>query len=130
MTTSDTPIRVLVVEDDADLLELLSMLLSDHGFAVDTAHQGLEALERVGAKMPDVILLDMHMPVMDGWQFAREFRGRYDGQAPIVVLTAAEDSKRRAAEIHADAWLGKPFNLDDVVAMIPRVVRSRETAKV
>jgi CheY-like chemotaxis protein len=90
---------------------------------VQTAADGRAALAQVARELPSVILLDMKMPVMDGWQFARLFRERYDHFAPIVVVTAAEEGARRAADIGAEAYLDKPFNIDDLLAMVARYSR-------
>jgi CheY-like chemotaxis protein len=114
--------HVLVVEDDADLLGLMEMILAEGGYGVRTASDGRQALERVAEEMPGVILLDMRMPVMNGWEFAKEFRLRYGHAAPIVVVTAAENAKGRAAEIGAEAWLAKPFDLDDVIVLVARLI--------
>jgi DNA-binding response OmpR family regulator len=62
----------------------------------------------------------MRMPGMNGWDFAREFRARHGAASPIVVVTAAENARRRAEEIGADAWLAKPFDIDDVLALVER----------
>ncbi len=112
--------HVLVVEDDLDLLGLVEMVLQEAGHRVRTATDGLRALERVAEEMPRLILLDMRMPVMNGWEFAREFRSRYGRACPIVVVTAAENAQLRAAEIEAEGWLSKPFDLDDVLRMAAR----------
>lgn len=109
-----TPL-VLVVEDDPDLLALVETLLLDAGYRVATAPEGRTALARVGAEMPALILLDMRMPGMNGWDFAREFRARHGDAAPIVVVTAAEDARARAEEIGADGWLAKPFDIDAIL---------------
>ncbi len=114
--------HILVVEDDLDLLGLVEMVLQDAGYRVRTASDGLRALERVAEEMPRLILLDMRMPVMNGWEFAREFRSRYGRACPIVVVTAAENAQLRAAEIEAEGWLAKPFDLDDVLGMVTRFV--------
>jgi CheY-like chemotaxis protein len=111
---------VLVVEDDPDLLALMEIILSDVGYRVAKAADGRAALARVAEEMPALILLDMRMPGMNGWEFAREFRARHARAAAIVVVTAAEDARARAEEIAADAWLEKPFDLDDVVAAAER----------
>jgi DNA-binding response OmpR family regulator len=111
---------VLVVEDDVDLAALLEMILVDAGYEVRTAADGAQALERVGERMPDLVLLDMRMPVMNGWEFAREFRARHGRAAPIVVVTAAENARLRAEEIGAEGWLEKPFDLDAVLAAVAR----------
>jgi DNA-binding response OmpR family regulator len=111
---------VLVVEDDPDLLALVEMILRDAGYRVATAPDGRSALARVAEEMPALVLLDMRMPVMSGWEFAREFRARHGRAAPIVVVTAAENARARADEIGADGWLEKPFDLDDVLRAAER----------
>jgi CheY-like chemotaxis protein len=117
---------VLVVEDDPDLLALMEMILEDAGHRVRTAPEGRAALERVAEEMPGVILLDMRMPVMSGWEFAREFRARHGRAAPIVVVTAAENAQARAAEIGADGCLAKPFDMGDVLGAVARHLAAAE----
>ncbi|HZZ86492.1 MAG TPA: response regulator [Anaeromyxobacteraceae bacterium] len=114
---------VLVVEDDADLSALMEMVLRDAGFEVRRAGDGLDALARVEEAMPGVILLDMRMPRMNGWEFAQEYRRRWSERAPILVITAAENARARAAEVEADGFLEKPFDLDDVIRAVSRHVR-------
>jgi len=111
---------VLVVEDDPDLVALMEVILQDAGYRVSTATDGFEALARIEAEMPSLILLDMRMPRMNGWEFAGEFRTRWDRSCPIVVVTAAENARLRAEEIGADGWLEKPFDLEDVVRLVER----------
>ena len=113
---------VLVVEDEADLLELLSTLLELEGYEVMRAANGAEALEAVEARLPALVLLDMKMPVMDGAQFARLFRARHGDAVPIVVMTAADDAQRRSSEIGAVACLGKPFELDAFLVLVERLL--------
>jgi DNA-binding response OmpR family regulator len=115
---------VLVVEDDPDLVALLEVVLQDAGYRVSTAADGFEALRRVEAEMPSLILLDMRMPRMNGWEFAEEFRARWDRSCPIVVVTAAENARLRAEEIGADGWLEKPFELEDVLRAVERYLGS------
>jgi len=114
---------VLVVDDDPDLLSMVELLLGAEGYRVNTARDGEEALQKVAQEMPAVILLDMKMPGMDGWAFAREFRRLFDRRAPIVVLTAAEDAQRRAEEIEAEGYLGKPFEIDDLTLIVEKYAR-------
>lgn len=114
---------VLVVEDDQDLSGLLDLVLADAGYHVRLAGDGRAALARVQEEMPRVILLDMRMPVMNGWEFAREFRARFGRACPVVVVTAAENARLRAEEIGADGWLSKPFDLEEVLAMVARQLR-------
>jgi len=98
----------------------MEIILSDVGYRVRTAAEGGAALDRVAEEMPALVLLDMRMPGMNGWDFAREFRRRHGRSAPLVVVTAAEDARARAEEIGADGWLAKPFDLDDVIAAVAR----------
>ena len=114
------PLPVLVVEDDPDLLALEEAILQDAGYRVAAAADGLEALELVDREMPGLILLDMRMPRMNGWEFAREFRARHGRNCPIVVITAAENARLRAQEIEAEAWLEKPFDMSDVLRLVER----------
>jgi CheY-like chemotaxis protein len=109
---------VLVVDDDPDLRELMKLLLEGAGYGVETASGGKEALERVSLRLPSVVLLDMKMPGMNGWQFAEELRRVYERRVPIVVVTAAENARKTAAEIGAEGYLGKPFELDDVLSLV------------
>lgn len=109
---------ILVVDDDQDLLELLAFVLSSEGYDVRTASDGLEALNVVEDKMPNLILLDMRMPVMDGWEFASEFHTRFDDGVPIVVVTAAENAEKRAEEIGASGWISKPFDVGSLIVLV------------
>ncbi|HVH40751.1 MAG TPA: response regulator [Labilithrix sp.] len=114
---------VLIVEDDASLRELLAMMLEGEGLSVETAANGKEALEVLARRPPGVILLDMRMPIMDGWQFCREMDRRGGRRPAVVVVTAATDPATRAREVRADAWLSKPFDRETLVALIHRMVR-------
>jgi CheY-like chemotaxis protein len=113
--------HVLVVDDDPDMQEVMALTLEVGDYRVSRASNGREALERVEAEMPDLILLDMRMPVMDGWTFAAELRRRYGRHAPIVVCTAAEDAQRRAREVDAVGCLSKPFELDEMLRLVASV---------
>ena len=113
-----TPQQVLVVDDDEGIRELVAMALSAAGYDVMSAPDGAAALELLATSQPAVILLDMLMPKVDGWEFARLYEQRPGPHAPIIVLTAARDAQVRAAEIKADAWLAKPFHLDELFACV------------
>jgi CheY-like chemotaxis protein len=112
---------ILVVDDDPQILEFVSLALADEGYAVVTASNGAVALERVREHSPALILLDMTMPVMDGWQFAREYRANPGPHAPIVCVTAAQNAGERAAQINADASLPKPFDLDNLLDLVEQL---------
>ncbi len=118
MTAQRRP--VLVVDDDAVVREMVVLMLEDAGYQVVAAGDGHEALEQVSQEMPALILLDMRMPRMNGWEFARVFRERHNHHAPIIVLTAAEDARQRAADARAEGYLGKPFNLDELILIVER----------
>lgn len=107
-----TPSSLLVIDDDEDLLDLMRLLLERGGHRVTTAQNGQEGLDAVAASMPHLILLDMKMPVMNGWGFAKEFHRRYKNGAPLVVVTAADDPRQRAIETGAVGWVSKPFEAD------------------
>lgn len=115
--------RILVVEDDDGIRDLVDLVLSTAGYEVLTAPNGAAALQLVGQARPDLVLLDMRMPVMDGWEFARQYRARPEPPAPILVLTAARDAAARAAEIDANGYLGKPFDLQELLALVGHYTR-------
>jgi DNA-binding response OmpR family regulator len=112
--------RVLVVDDDPDIRELLFTALEDEGFEVVPAGNGQEALAIIKTFRPDVIILDLMMPVMDGWQFARELRAR-DEDIPLVLLSAARDLKTHAKALSAADIIEKPFDLAELLPKIARV---------
>jgi DNA-binding response OmpR family regulator len=114
---------VLVVDDDTSILDTVSSILSGEGYDVISASTGEEALAAVAQKTPLLILLDMRMPVMDGWAVARALREQ-GVQVPIVVMTAAESAKRWADEVGAEGYLAKPFGLDELLATVERFRRS------
>lgn len=116
--------RVLVVDDDAAIRQFIQMALEGDGYEVTTAGDGREALESARTAPPRVILLDMRMPIMDGWAFTREYRSTPPPHAPIVVLTAARDAGESAGDVQADAFLAKPFNLRELLGLVGRLVGS------
>ncbi len=113
--------RVLVVDDDASIRELLSTALEDDGYEVMPAMNGQDALNVCARWRPDVIVLDLMMPVMDGWTFAKRLHERDD--IPIVVLSAANDLERHGRSVGAAEVVGKPFDLDQ---LLPKVARAAE----
>jgi DNA-binding NtrC family response regulator len=111
---------ILVVDDDEGILDVVVMTLEFQGFETRAARHGAEALAIVQQEMPSAILLDMRMPVMDGWAFARALQDR-DIHVPIIVMTAAQDARRWAGEIGADAYMEKPFDLGRMVEIVERL---------
>ena len=121
MNESPKQKTILIVEDQEDILLTLKEYLQIEGYTVVGVANGKEALDFLAReKMPNLILLDMKMPVMNGWQFSKEFLLRYNHCAPIVVLTAADDAGRRAQEVNAAGWLGKPFELNEVLEQVKK----------
>jgi CheY-like chemotaxis protein len=118
-------VRALVVDDDESIREFLRMALTDHGFEVVTAHDGAAALAAIEVAAPDVIFLDMRMPGMDGWTFARHYREAPGPHAPIVLLTAARDAGAFASQVQADAFLAKPFELKALLRLAARYGSAR-----
>lgn len=116
--------NVLIVDDDADLRELIKSTLKSRGLSVTEASNGQEALEIVDQMMPALIILDMNMPVMDGWEFAKQFYRRSQF-APIIVLTAEQKLKQSADAIGAKYALGKPIDTNRLISMVDSLTGNR-----
>jgi CheY-like chemotaxis protein len=114
---------ILVVDDDESIRQTVSEILEVEGYLVAAAANGEEALERVEQAQPALVLLDMRMPVMDGWGFARALRER-GIKLPILVMTAAQNASSWAEEIGADGYVAKPFDLDDLLVKVERLKAS------
>jgi CheY-like chemotaxis protein len=116
------PLRVLVIDDEPGISRALSDAASDAGYDVRTAENGLTGLARAAASAPDVILLDLVMPMMNGWDFAREYHRQPPPHAPIILMTAftrSDDEARRAqSEVFAVDILRKPFDVDEMLSLI------------
>jgi DNA-binding response OmpR family regulator len=110
---------ILVVDDDPEILAMLRDFLESEGLPVRTAANGAEALEALDEVTPALILLDMRMPVLDGWAFAERFHERALTY-PIVVMTAAESARRWAEEIGATDYIAKPFDVNELLETIER----------
>mgnify|MGYP005849133375 CR=1 FL=1 len=115
--------KVLVVDDEPDMRWLLSSLLKNQGFEVALARDGQEALERVSKETPQVVLLDIKMPRMDGMEALQKFKEAYP-QLPAIILTAYGDvqSAVQAMKLGAYDYLTKPFNNDDLIFTINRAL--------
>ena len=112
---------VLVVDDDPDILQTLGLCLSSEGYRVLMAANGKEALEILDHEHPSVILLDLMMPVMDGWQFVAELdhRGRRD--VPLLILSADRAVQGHAQQLRASGHLAKPFDLEDLLGKVQQL---------
>lgn len=111
---------ILVVDDDPTILDLIGMALSFEGFACIGARNGELGLERVEESNPALVLLDVSMPVMDGREFYRRLRADGHREVPVVVMTAGQHAEKTCAELGAQDYLTKPFNLDDLLACVEK----------
>lgn len=110
---------ILVVDDDPNILATLTDILQLEGHRVRTAANGRDALAELDRERPWLVLLDMRMPVLDGWGFAEQLRLRRLGY-PIVVMTAAESARHWAEEIGATSYIAKPFDVNELLQTIER----------
>ena len=119
---------VLIAEDDKNIAELLQMYLEKEGYAVTLAQDGGQALTKFRAIAPDLVLLDVMMPVMDGWGVCRAIRA--ESQTPIIMLTAKgeTDDKVSGLKAGADDYITKPFEMKEVLARMEAVLRRSGTA--
>jgi CheY-like chemotaxis protein len=118
---------VLVVEDDPEIRELVITYLMQADFEVATAIDGIEALRVVRSVQPAVILMDMGLPKLNGWQTTQRLRARSDtAHIPIIALTAyvLEDERKRAIEIGCDAFEAKPINFESLLNKIRTLIAS------
>lgn len=108
-----------MVDDDPDIRDLLVSLLTDDGYETESARNGKDALDVLEHWPADVVVLDLMMPIMDGWTFADRMRERW--RIPIVVLSAATDLRRHAKRLDAADVVPKPFDIDSLLPRIARV---------
>ena len=120
--------KALVIEDDKNIAELLRLYLEKDGFEVSIASDGGQGLRLAGEVEPDVILLDIMLPVMDGWQVCKEIRR--NSQVPIIMLTAKGETfdKVSGLEMGADDYVTKPFEVKELIARIHAVMRRADGA--
>ena len=113
---------LLVVDDDVELCESLADALTDAGYDAVIAGDGTRALLSCDGLAPSLILLDLMMPEMNGWEFReRQLRDQRVRDIPVVVMTASRDLRRHP--VQADAFLFKPFTLEDLLTEVQRVVK-------
>jgi CheY-like chemotaxis protein len=124
MTREDTQnVTVLVVDDEPALCKAVRMILELEGYRVATVTSGPEALERASSERPALVLLDLNMPGMDGWQTQAALHAQAP-ELPIVFMTAANRVWREASDHHAAGALPKPFDVDGVLDTVARFIPS------
>jgi DNA-binding response OmpR family regulator len=118
-----TNAKILIADDDRNICELLRMYLEKDGFSVVIAGNGEEALQKFDEEEPDILLLDVMMPRLDGWQVCRELRKK--SEVPIIMITAKGETfdKVLGLELGADDYVVKPFEPKEIVARVKAVLR-------
>ena len=111
---------ILVVDDEPSIRTLVEDCLTAEGYRVETATNGAEALRALEQSRPALVLLDMRMPVLDGWGFARKLKERRI-KVPILVMTATQDAQQWAEQVGAQGYLPKPFEFQDLVNTVGRL---------
>ena len=117
------PKKILIVEDEANIRELLRLYLEREGYTVIEAENGVEGIKKWKSDKPDMLLLDVMMPVMDGWAVCKEIRMESD--VPIIMLTAKGETADRVSglEMGADDYIVKPLEMPEVIARVRAVFR-------
>src|SRR5581483_7624586 len=110
--------RILVVDDDPEIRRFIAAALGDCGYLVQLAASGDEALTAVQMQTPNLILLDVRMPGVDGWQVLDALRSAADEQTPVVVMTASFSGQDQALRSGAQGYLAKPFELEDLLECV------------
>jgi two-component system chemotaxis response regulator CheY len=110
--------HILFIDDDESIREFVMMALTDEGYEVSTAPHGAAALDLINRGQPNLILLDMRMPVMDGWAFLKAYDDTPQPHAPIIALTASRNSPDTQVPPEVSGFLAKPFDLNDLIALI------------
>jgi DNA-binding response OmpR family regulator len=116
--------KILIVDDEADILHFLELVLREQGYDVSTASAGADALARARVQPPDLVLLDITMPGMDGWEVLRHLReDAKTAKVPVAMVSARTDTKERVEELPEGSvdYICKPFALDDLLAKIEAI---------
>ena len=121
--------KILIVDDDKNICDLLRMYLEKEGYAVVMEHNGIDAVNTFNTENPDLVLLDIMLPQLDGWQVCREIRKT--SEKPIIMLTAKDETfdKVLGLELGADDYVTKPFDTKEIVARIKAVLRRTSATK-
>jgi DNA-binding response OmpR family regulator len=125
MTEAAKP-RILIVEDDPDLRTILKLQLAGRGFEIAEADNGAEGFRAIQDAVPDCVILDLMMPVMDGFGFLKRVRSIIHTQdVPILILTASEDERNRVRgfQYQADAYMSKPYDLEKLTRQVEKLLQ-------
>ena len=123
--TDVTKPRILVVEDDPDLRRILKLQLLSKGYEITEAENGAEGFRAIQEELPDCVILDLMMPVMDGFGFLKRVRSIMSTKdVPILILTASEDERNRVRgfQYQADAYMSKPYDLEKLTVQVEKLL--------
>lgn len=109
--------QILVVDDDPGTVQVMTMILASEGYPVRAATNGQEALAAIISEQPALVLLDLNMPVMSGWELIKQLRTSTIS-VPVVVMTAGQRARDEAARLNVAGHLSKPFDLDDLLRIV------------
>ncbi|HUL61471.1 MAG TPA: response regulator [Methanocella sp.] len=123
------PNKIMVVDDEPDVVDLVKLVLESDGFEVYTAYSGKEALEKIGKVMPDLVLLDIMMPQMDGWEVYSRIRANPKTKdIPVAMLTAKSQSIDKMIGLHVvkvDDYITKPFGRSELLERVKRILKEK-----
>lgn len=132
---ADQPLRkVVCVEDEPEMIDLMRLILSRKGFEVLGANGGMKGLELIRAEKPDLVLLDLMMPEMDGWQVYQQLKADPNTEhIPVVVVTAKAQNIDKVLGLHiakVDDYISKPFSLQELVDRVDQVLKRHQAPEV
>ena len=121
--------KIMVVDDEPDVVDLVKLVLESDGFAVITAYSGKECLEKIEKDVPDLVLLDIMMPQMDGWEVYRSIKSRPKTKdVPVAMLTAKSQSIDKMIGLHVvkvDDYITKPFGRSELLERVKKILKER-----
>jgi CheY-like chemotaxis protein len=117
--TNVSEARILIIDDEAAVCDVMAMILEDAGYVVEKATGGLEALARIKKKLPALVVLDLMMPNVSGWDVYQTLRAaKRTRKVPVVVVSADRDVLARARTLGANALISKPFQLEELLSIV------------
>ncbi|CAG0994447.1 MAG: response regulator [Candidatus Methanoperedens sp.] len=132
MSTDNSTKKVMVVDDEPDTLELVKLVLESGGFEAVLANNGKEALDQIAALRPDLVLLDIMMPDMDGWDVFRKIKEKDPG-IPIAILTAKAQNIDKLLGLHvlkADDYITKPFGKNELIGKVKKLTGLKDISTI
>lgn len=125
--------KIMVVDDEPDVVDLVKLVLESDGFSVVTAYSGKECLEKIGRELPDLVLLDIMMPQMDGWEVYRQIKSDHKTEKiPVAMLTAKSQSIDKMIGLHVvkvDDYITKPFGRSELIERVKKILREKGEVK-